>query len=54
MATLKRYAVFSTESGLKYFVLGALSSGLLLFGISIFYGFFGTFNFSDLKFLFLK
>jgi NADH-quinone oxidoreductase subunit N len=54
MATLKRYTVFSTESGLKYFVLGALSSGLLLFGISLFYGFFGTLNFHDMKFLFLK
>lgn len=54
LATIKRYTVFSTESGLKYFVLGALSSGLLLFGISLFYGFFGTFNFNDIKFLCLK
>lgn len=54
LAALKRYTVFSTESALKYFVLGALSSGLLLFGISLFYGFFGTFNFYDLKFIFLK
>lgn len=53
-AALKRYTVFSTESALKYFVLGALSSGFLLFGISLFYGFFGTFNFYDIKFLCLK
>lgn len=53
LAALKRYNVFSTESGLKYFVLGAFSSGLLLFGISLFYGFYGTLNFFDAKFLFL-
>lgn len=54
LAALKRYTVFSAESGLKYFVLGALSSGLLLFGISLFYGFLGLLSFSDLKFLFLS
>ena len=54
LAALKRYNVFSTESGLKYFVLGALSSGLLLFGISLFYGFSGTVNFYDVKYLFLN
>ena len=32
----------STEAGLKYFVLGALSSGMLLYGISLIYGFTGT------------
>lgn len=54
LAALKRFNVFSTESGLKYFVLGALSSGLLLFGISLFYGFCGTLNFFDIKFLLLS
>lgn len=54
LAAFKRYSVFSTESGLKYFVLGAFSSGLLLFGISLFYGFFGTINFFDIKFLVLS
>lgn len=54
LASLKRYNVFSAESGLKYFVLGAFSSGLLLFGISLFYGFFGIFTFYDIKFIFLK
>jgi NADH:ubiquinone oxidoreductase subunit 2 (subunit N) len=54
LASLKRYNSLSAESGLKYFVLGAFSSGLLLFGISLFYGFFGITNFYDLKFIFLK
>ncbi len=35
----------STEAGLKYFVLGALSSGMLLYGASLIYGFAGTVNF---------
>lgn len=53
VASLKRYNVFSAESGLKYFVLGALSSGLLLFGISFFYGFVGVINFYEVRFLIL-
>lgn len=44
---------FSSEAGLKYFVLGAFSSGLLLFGVSMIYGFTGTTNFDDLYSLFL-
>jgi NADH-quinone oxidoreductase subunit N len=36
----------STEAGLKYFVLGALSSGMLLYGASLIYGFTGTVNFA--------
>jgi NADH-quinone oxidoreductase subunit N len=38
----------STEAGLKYFVLGALSSGMMLFGISLVYGFTGTINFEGI------
>src|SRR6201996_7138511 len=38
----------STESGLKYFVLGALSSGMLLYGASLVYGFTGTVNFAGI------
>jgi NADH-quinone oxidoreductase subunit N len=38
----------STEAGLKYFVLGALASGLLIYGISLVYGFAGTTNFVSL------
>ena len=43
---------FSSEAGLKYFVLGAFSSGILLFGISLIYGFTGSTNFDDLYSLF--
>lgn len=39
----------SSEAGLKYFILGALASGILLFGISLIYGFTGTVNFSELS-----
>ena len=42
VAALRRDSVRSTEAGLKYFVLGALSSGLLLYGSSLVYGFAGT------------
>ncbi len=38
----------STEAGLKYFVLGAVSSGMLLYGISLIYGFTGTVGFEGL------
>ena len=44
---------FATEAGLKYFVLGALSSGLLLFGESLVYGFTGITNFEELAKLLL-
>ncbi|RVT83964.1 NADH-quinone oxidoreductase subunit NuoN [Rhodobacteraceae bacterium CCMM004] len=42
VAALRRDSIKSTEAGLKYFVLGALSSGLLLYGCSLVYGFAGT------------
>ncbi|EAQ01822.1 NADH dehydrogenase subunit N [Pseudooceanicola batsensis HTCC2597] len=42
VASLRRDSVRSTEAGLKYFVLGALSSGMLLYGASLVYGFSGT------------
>ncbi|PJE36867.1 NADH-quinone oxidoreductase subunit NuoN [Pseudooceanicola lipolyticus] len=42
VAALRRDSVKSTEAGLKYFVLGALSSGLLLYGASLVYGYSGT------------
>lgn len=38
----------SSEAGLKYFVLGALASGMLLYGISLLYGFSGTTNFAGI------
>ncbi|MGH1459477.1 MAG: NADH-quinone oxidoreductase subunit NuoN [Paracoccaceae bacterium] len=42
VASLRRDSVRSTEAGMKYFVLGALSSGLLLYGASLTYGYAGT------------
>ena len=45
VAAIDRDNVRSTEAGLKYFVLGALSSGMLLYGASLIYGFTGTVNF---------
>lgn len=48
IASLRRDSVKSTEAGMKYFVLGALSSGLLLYGSSLVYGFAGTTQFSGI------
>lgn len=48
VAALRRDSVKSTEAGLKYFVLGALSSGLLLYGASLIYGYTGTTLFSGI------
>lgn len=48
VASLRRDSVKSTEAGLKYFVLGALSSGLLLYGASLTYGYSGTTLFSGI------
>jgi len=45
VTNIKFYSNFSIEAGLKYFILGALSSGILLFGASILYGFTGLTNF---------
>ena len=52
MATMKKDSAFSIDAGLKYFILGAFSSSLFLFGSSILYGISGTVNFEDLKNLF--
>ncbi len=48
VASINRDSARSTEAGLKYFVLGALSSGLLLYGASLIYGFAGTTLFSGI------
>lgn len=48
IAAFRRDALRSSEAGLKYFVLGALSSGMLLYGISLVYGFAGSTSFADL------
>jgi len=46
LAAFSRDNVRSSEAGLKYFVLGALSSGMLLYGVSLIYGFTGTVSFA--------
>ena len=46
LATFNRDNIKSSEAGLKYFVLSALSSGLLLYGCSLIYGFTGSTNFN--------
>jgi NADH-quinone oxidoreductase subunit N len=48
IAAIDRDNVRSTEAGLKYFVLGALSSGMLLYGCSLIYGFTGTVSFAGI------
>jgi NADH-quinone oxidoreductase subunit N len=48
VASFKRDSEKTTEAGLKYFVLGALSSGMLLYGASMIYGYAGSTNFDDL------
>ncbi len=45
LAAIDRDNIKSTEAGIKYFVLSALSSGLLLYGFSLLYGFTGSTNF---------
>ncbi len=52
IAAFQRDDTRSTEAGLKYFVLGALASGMLLYGASLIYGFTGTTNFDQLAQLF--
>ena len=46
VASFRRDSVKSTEAGMKYFVLGALSSGLLLYGASLVYGYTGSTDFA--------
>ncbi|MBO0663783.1 NADH-quinone oxidoreductase subunit NuoN [Jiella sp. MQZ9-1] len=48
LAAINRDSVRSTEAGLKYFVLGALSSGMLLYGASMVYGFTGQIEFTEI------
>jgi len=53
VAAINRDSARSSEAGLKYFVLGALSSGMLLYGASLIYGFTGSTQFADIA-TFLK
>ncbi|RYD65770.1 MAG: NADH-quinone oxidoreductase subunit N, partial [Sphingomonadales bacterium] len=48
LASFMRRDVRSAEAGLKYFILGSLASGILLYGISLVYGFSGTTVFGDI------
>ncbi|MAN73331.1 MAG: NADH-quinone oxidoreductase subunit N [Henriciella sp.] len=48
LASFHRDSIRSSEAGLKYFVLGALASGLLLYGISLVYGFTGSTAYADI------
>jgi len=49
LASFKRDDEKSTEAGLKYFILSALASGLLLYGCSLIYGFTGSTNFHEIS-----
>ena len=53
MAGVQRISEFSSEAGLKYFLLGAFSSGILAFGLALQYGFTGTTNLEELSKIFL-
>jgi NADH-quinone oxidoreductase subunit N len=48
VASIKRNSIESAESGVKYFILGALSSGILLYGFSLVYGFTGQTSFAGI------
>ena len=48
VCAINRESLRSTEAGLKYFVLGALSSGMLLYGMSLVYGFTGNTGFAEI------
>ncbi len=50
LAAIDRDNTISSEAGIKYFVLSALSSGLLLYGCSLLYGFTGSTNFEEISF----
>ena len=52
LASFKRNSTYSVDAGIKYFILGAFSSSLFLFGVSLLYGVTGTINFEELKDLF--
>ena len=49
MAAFKKNSTYSIESGLKYFIIGSLSSAFFLFGSALIYGCLGSLNFEDLR-----
>ena len=54
MSAFKKKSSYSVTSGLKYFILGAFSSGLFLFGSSILYGAYGSINFTEFSCFYLN
>lgn len=54
LASFKRNSSYSVDAGIKYFILGAFSSSLFLFGVSLLYGVAGTINFEEFKDLFVN
>jgi NADH-quinone oxidoreductase subunit N len=54
LASFKKNSTFSVDAGIKYFILGAFSSSLFLFGSSLLYGITGTINFEEFKDLFIN
>ena len=53
LASFNRNSTFSVDAGIKYFILGSLSSGIFLFGASLLYGVSGTVNFTEFRELFV-
>jgi NADH-quinone oxidoreductase subunit N len=49
LCSINRYSNLSIEAGLKYFILGSFSSAILLYGISLIYGFLGTTNYYEIN-----
>lgn len=52
LASSNRDCLKSSEAGLKYFIVGALASAIMLFGMSFVYGFAGTLNYQNLRYLY--
>mgnify|MGYP001800611479 CR=1 FL=1 len=48
LSSFKRFSCFSVEAGLKYFVLGSITSGIILFGCVLIYGVFGSTNMNEI------
>ena len=53
LASFKKTSTYSVDAGIKYFILGAFSSSLFLFGSSLLYGVTGTINFDEFRDLFV-
>lgn len=54
LTLFKKESFYSIDSGLKYFIIGALSSSLFLFGSSLIYGILGTINFDIIRIILIK